>query len=105
MSFSFLILKMFWLCNRWILANKEKLKDPSRAEFDRLPADFVCFRGLLVALMSTLYDNNNDWEVWAIKLRGTIYLCAKETLAKQVSQYIKRVWYLTIIYPRCELHF
>jgi hypothetical protein len=35
-------------------------------------------------MMSTLYDTNNDWEIEAIKFRGTIYLCAKETELKLV---------------------
>ena len=69
---------------RWILQNKSVFQDPSSPKVESLPVDFVCFRGLLVALMTTLYENSNDWEVWAIKFRGTIYLCAKETKIKQV---------------------
>ena len=68
----------------WILSNKSLFRQPKSARFDFLPVDFVCFRGLLVALMTTLYENSNDWEVWAIKFRGTIYLCAKETQLKKV---------------------
>ena len=70
---------------RWILSNKQSLRNPNGARFESLPFDFVCFRGLLVTMMSSLYDTNNDWEIHAIKFRGTVYLCAKDTDLKLVS--------------------
>ena len=74
---------------RWILSNKHVLHNPNADKLESLPFDFVCYRGLLTTMMITLYDSNNDWEIHGIKIRGTIYLCAKETDAKLVNLEIK----------------
>jgi RAT1-interacting protein len=82
---------IFEILCRWILSHRSVFRHPSAQKLDRLPVDFVCFRGLLVALMSTVYDTGNDWEVWALRFRGTIYLCAKETQLKQVGINIQKL--------------
>jgi len=51
-----------------------------------MSADFVCFRGLLTVLMRTPYEKNEDWIICATKWKGTIFLCAKETERKRISE-------------------
>lgn len=44
---------------------------------------FVCFRGLLRLIMCTPYDKRESWIINAISFKGTIYLCAEETIEKK----------------------
>lgn len=48
--------------------------------------DFVCFRGLLRALMSTPYEAKEPWIVLATKFKNTVYLCAEETQLKKAEK-------------------
>lgn len=48
--------------------------------------EFVCFRGLLRMLMSTPYEEREDWIVLATKFKGCIYLCAEETERKRAEK-------------------
>ena len=50
-----------------------------------MSADFVCLRGVLKVLMCTPYEKNEDWIICATKWKGTIFLCAKETERKRLS--------------------
>lgn len=49
----------------------------------RLNVDFVMFRGLMRLIMCTPYENRETWIINAIKFRGTIFLCAEETIEKK----------------------
>lgn len=50
----------------------------------RVPADFVCYRGLLTMLMCTPYEKDEDWIICATKWKGTIFMCARETDRKRL---------------------
>jgi hypothetical protein len=39
-----------------------------------LLTEFVCFRGLLTALIFTPYENQEGWKILATKFQNTIYL-------------------------------
>lgn len=76
--------------------NKQQLKGQnSRA--NATGADFVCFRGLLRLLMCTPYEFRDGWIILATKYKGTIYLCAEETVKQKserenVSEQMKRIF-------------
>ena len=55
-------------------------------KLDTLSTDFVCFRGLLTALMCTPYERRDGWEFNAVKFKNTIYLCAVETEQKRAQR-------------------
>jgi hypothetical protein len=46
-----------------------------------VPADFVCFRGLLTQLLATPYEGprSDAWEIAATRYKGTIYLNLRKT--------------------------
>ena len=86
----------------WILHNKNVFQvhgSPTKPEsggskpveeesvkLDTLSTDFVCFRGLLTALMCTPYERRDGWEFNAVKFKNTIYLCAVETEQKRAQR-------------------
>lgn len=63
---------------KFIMRNKANILSGNR-----LNIDFVSFRGLLRLLMCTPYENRENWIINAIKLKGTIFLCAEETIEKK----------------------
>ncbi|KAJ1373559.1 hypothetical protein KIN20_035989 [Parelaphostrongylus tenuis] len=42
-------------------------------------ADFVCRRGSLVRIASTVFCRDDTWEVVAARVKGVIFLCERET--------------------------
>ena len=86
----------------WILHNKNvfqvqgsptkpesggsKPTEEAAVKLDTLSTDFVCFRGLLTALMCTPYERRDGWEFNAVKFKNTIYLCAVETEQKRAQR-------------------
>lgn len=52
----------------------------------QLAPDFVCFRGLLRLLMSTPYEQREQWIVLVTKYKNTIYLCAEHTQLKKAEK-------------------
>lgn len=66
----------------FIQSNLPKLRnvDPNSCDTKALKPDIVCFRGLLRLIMCTPYESQEGWSILATKFRGTIYLCARETI-------------------------
>lgn len=71
----------------FILRNKQQLKNRNSSSSNNiLSADFVCFRGLLRLLMCTPYEFRDGWIILATKYKGTIYLCAEETVKQKTDR-------------------
>lgn len=51
--------------------------------------DFICRRGVLTTINSTIYDGKSDWSIYATKFRSVIYLCKMET-EKRVQEEASR---------------
>lgn len=69
----------------FIVRNKQQLKHQNSTN-SVLAADFVCFRGLLRLLMCTPYEYRDGWIILATKYKGTIYLCAEETVKQKTDR-------------------
>lgn len=64
----------------WILLHQEEVKHIFHVPNSNKPQiDFVCFRGLLTTIGTTIYENKDDWLICATKFRSVIYLCAFDT--------------------------
>lgn len=61
----------------WILQER-KAENFSLVDLQKplkpLQVDFVCYRGLLTMLITTPYENQENWTILATKLHDTIYL-------------------------------
>lgn len=78
----------------FIVRNKQKWKNrqsssstnPNPSINRSISADFVCFRGLLRLLMCTPYELRDGWIILATKYKGTIYLCAEDTVKQKTDR-------------------
>ena len=60
----------------WILKNKHTFQLKSNVETKcLLNTDFVTYRGVFTRIMTTPYENREDWLICATKFKGTIYMC------------------------------
>ena len=60
----------------WILKNKQTFQLKSDVKSDcLLNTDFVSYRGVFTRIMTTPYENREDWLICASKFKGTIYMC------------------------------
>lgn len=71
---------------KYILSDLNKLKNCDQEIENLFNFQFVCFRGLLRLLMCTPYDLREPWTILAMKYKGTIYLCQKETDEKKFQR-------------------
>ncbi|XP_003737799.1 decapping and exoribonuclease protein [Galendromus occidentalis] len=68
---------------RWIMDNVEKFRAPcDREKLSNLHTDFVCYRGLLTAIMCSVFENKESWIMGVTKYRGSIYMCQYDTAEK-----------------------
>ncbi|GIY86647.1 NAD-capped RNA hydrolase DXO1 [Caerostris darwini] len=77
----------------WILKHQKEVCDNFRARNSNKPhIDFVCYRGLLKTIGSTIYEKNQDWLICATKFNSVIYLCdfRTEDKIKKMSQLTKK---------------
>jgi RAT1-interacting protein len=60
----------------WILKNKHTFQLKSDVKTNcYLNTDFVTYRGCLTRIMTSPYENREDWLICATKFKGTIYMC------------------------------
>jgi RAT1-interacting protein len=60
---------------KWVLSNKDKFQLQSGIKSNSaLNTDFLTFRGIIVKIMTTPYENREGWCIAATKYKGTIYL-------------------------------
>ncbi|GIY86648.1 decapping and exoribonuclease protein [Caerostris darwini] len=64
----------------WILYHQKEVCNNFHVPNSNKPQiDFVCFRGLLTTIGTTIYENKEDWLICATKFKSMIYLCAFDT--------------------------
>lgn len=64
---------------KWILYHQDTVEKKFPVASNGPKIDFVCFRGLLTAISSTIYEKREDWLFYATKFRSVIYLCDVKT--------------------------
>ena len=47
-----------------------------------LNTDFICWRGLLTRILTSLYENRDGWIIGVTLFNGTYYMCEFDTVSK-----------------------